>query len=136
MSSIYKVGRPTNLTPELIDHLVKLVPTAFTQHQLGRLSGVPQRCISDWLSWGKADREKGEDTIYAQFSLKYEEAKGILLREWLLKMMALGSFQANQWMLEQCFPDEFGLNSPLVKDLLGAVDAMNLKKVTHGGEKI
>jgi hypothetical protein len=134
--SIYKVGRPTNLTPELIEHLVKLVPEAYTQNQLSRLSGVPQNCISDWLKWGKVDRGKNEDTVYAQFSIKYEEAKGKLLKEWLVRMMSLGSFQSNQWMLEQCFPDEFGLNAPLVRELLGAVDAMNLKKVTHGGEKI
>lgn len=133
MSLIFKVGRPTNLTPELIEHLVAAIPQAITQNQLSRLTGVPQKCISEWLVRGKDDREKSEDSIYAQFSLKYDEKKAEIIQQLLFKMMGLDSFQSTQWMLEQCWPEEFGLNSPIIKALMEEINKVNK---LHRGEAL
>lgn len=123
-------GRPTNLTPEMIDYLVKFIPEAITQNQLARLSGVPQQCLCDWLKRGKEDRINNVDSVFAQFSVKYEEEKGKLIKGLLIKMANQGTFQSLQWMLEQCFPDEFGLNALEIKELLDEVK--EIKKIRQG----
>lgn len=111
-------GRPTDLTPALMEHILSFVESNYTQTQVARLSCVPQSRISDWLSRGMKDAEEGRDTIFAQFSIKFQEKIGLDIQDMLRAIRSLGSFQALSWLLENCFREEFGKEAGIIQKIL------------------
>lgn len=120
-------GRPIELTPELIDYIVSFIPLAFTGRQVSRLSKVPKSNISRWLSQGEDDASSSIDSIYAQFWVRFEEEKGKLISELLLNLKHQDSYQALSWLLENCFPEEYGSNSDNIKELISVVNKLAVK---------
>lgn len=132
----FKVGRPSNLTEEVIERVLDVLPNAFTKRQVARLAKVSHQRLSDWLNWGMEDLDEDINSIYAQFAARYEEKKGKIIQDALLSLKEQNSFQSVSWLLEQCFPEEFGRNSDLIKEIWNNLNQVAAKGASSGAKQM
>lgn len=132
----FKVGRPLRLDQDMIEHLCSFVPGNHSVLQVSRLSGIPQSTLITWLDLGKIDQEKSIDSIYAQFSSKFNAAIGNEVRKLLAEMHAIGNYQSTSWMLEKCYPEEYGNEAPQMKEFRELFKIVTeIKGANNGTEK-
>lgn len=113
----FKVGRPTVLTEELIEHILKYVPGSYVLSQVARRSMISHQRLSEWLKKGKDDIFEGNATIYAQFAAKYDELRSEDIQGLISGMLAKGAWQAHHEILKSSAPEDFGKDSELYKEL-------------------
>lgn len=99
------------LTPELQKEFCAYVASGLTKKGAADAVCITETCLYSWIKRGQADKEKGKNTIYAQFyeSVKKAEAKFKLTHIKNIKTAADdGTWQASAWLLERCYRDEYG----------------------------
>jgi hypothetical protein len=110
-------GRPTDLTDELIEQIISFVPGNYSVNQVARMSGIPQQRISEWLTRGSHDLLNGINSITAQFTVKFRQAEGKEVKSLLAEMHDIGSFNSTSWLLEKCYPEDYGNDAPFAKEI-------------------
>lgn len=118
MSEENKVGRKILLDDKLIAELCKAKKSGLTNKACCDFVGIDESTLYDYLNKGDKDIRAGEETIYSEFSKQYKKAISEMKLyhiNLLRKASEVGSWQASAWLLERCFPKEFGRNI-IVKD--------------------
>ena len=107
-------GRPTKYTPETVDEITKAIHEGATQDDAARLAGVCPAIFYRWLTQPtKIDFLEKVQKAHAEF--KQQQIKAIRAAGIRAKKNASGEvvgtegqWQANAWLLERKYPDEFG----------------------------
>lgn len=117
MAYTFRAGRPLTLNEDMIDYLCSFVPGNHSIKQVSRLSGVANSTIDEWLTRGEIDQKNGTDSLHAQFSEAFNKAIGREVNALLTEMASIGNYQSVSWMLEKCYPEDYGHDAPQMKEL-------------------
>lgn len=117
----FKSGRPSQLTDEVKSVILQAIPEVIVQNQVAARARIPKQTLSTWLVRGKSDREKGIDSIFAQFSDDYYFTLTEVVKDAIAKLKSMPkSFGSLTWILEKCFREDFG--SPIDVELHAKAD--------------
>lgn len=121
-------GRKTLLDDALINELCLSKKNGLSNKACCDYVGIDESTLYEYLNRGEQDMRKGEDTIYSKFSKEYKKAISEMKAfhiNLLRRASEAGSWQASAWILERCFPKEYGRNV-IVKDETsnGALDKL------------
>lgn len=110
-------GRPTQLTPEIIDKVAELLPVAMYMESVAAMIGVAKKTVYDWIRRGAREEKRianGEkpdpkEAIYASFSHAVKKAMADGEREILeaIRQAVRTQWQAGAWLLERRFPQKW-----------------------------
>ncbi len=103
------VGRPTKLTPELIEIVERLIDSGMSVSAVCDAVGVARPTFYQWVSLGEKGTSKD---IYTEFADRVKKARAIVQARWLERIEVAAqdpkTWTAAAWLLERSFPQEFG----------------------------
>lgn len=117
-------GRPTKLTPELQEEMIKVIQAGNYVETACAFVGLSKNTFYDWLKRAARETErlaknprarmKKSEAPYVEFSDAVKRAQGQAeVRDVLLIAKAAEHvWQAAAWRLERKFPDRWGRRSP------------------------
>lgn len=110
-----KMGRPTKLTKEIHNTIVRHIKTGNYIETAAAAAGINKKTLYEWLKRG-AQEEIG---IYTDFSNAVEMAMAQSEIDMInkLKKHDLSSAQSIEWRLERRFPDRWGRKDKLTADV-------------------
>lgn len=128
-----KRGARRKLTPETLAVITKSVAAGLPLKYAAVKAGVCQATLYEWLKSGRAD---DPDPLYAEFLEKVEQARVRALDLRIRRISAHGKNtpKADQWWIENMFPDEFGANKRLIQDMVDRVDRLTAELETLRAE--
>src|SRR4051812_41792282 len=100
-------GRPTELTPEIVAEVRRLLPAALYTETVIHLLGIHKATFYRWLKRGAQEK----DGLYREFcdSIKKGLAEGqIRDLEAIRRAAENGIWQAAAWRLERRYPERWG----------------------------
>lgn len=120
-------GRPTKLTKQRADHIVKVAGMGLTVKLTAHYAKVSERTFMTWMARGRAaaeDRENGEpadpaDTPYVQLYERVTEARSKLMLRSLLQLEKKadeGDTRAIIWKLDRLYRDSYGQHGTGLQD--------------------
>lgn len=113
-------GRRTLLTPELQQAICANIAAGLSQRDAAELAGVPSSTFYGWLQRGETERKRLEKSKRAKPKasekpfMEFSEAVKKALLDYKkaritgIQQAAAEHWQANAWILERRFPNEFG----------------------------
>lgn len=112
-------GRPTKLNEAMIESLVAAVKRVLVTRHVAGLCGISHETIYAWFRQAKEDNTNGlTDTLHVRFSDAYKEALSEKVSEYILTIAdRKTNWQANAWLLERCFREDFGQDAGIIADL-------------------
>ena len=100
-------GRPTKYTPEAVKIITDAIKEGLSFRDSCAMAGISEDTFADWRK-DKADFSEAVEKAVAEF----KKQNLIAIRAAGLKKLKdgslSGSWQANAWLLERRFPQEFG----------------------------
>lgn len=110
------IGRPTKLSPEVADAVVKAVGEGLPRRTAAHLAGVSVSVLYAWLRAGR--KRQGKRFMEFLHRVKRAEAEAVAGRVRQISRAALaGTWQAAAWWLERRHPDEFGTERKRIREL-------------------
>jgi len=110
-------GRPSKLTEEIIQQAADAIKRVYYVEIAADLMGIHRDTFYEWLKRGESEGEP--NPLYGIFSDTIKkaraEAKLSLLAE--VRSGKAGEWQAKGWILERCYPSEFGLRQEIKLDV-------------------
>lgn len=96
-------GRPSKLTDEMLDTIVKHLKTGNFVSTACRLSGITERSYYGWMETGEADFVSGKDTMHARFfqSTTHAIADAEDMAVYALRRAWKEDWRAAAWYLER-----------------------------------
>lgn len=132
-------GRPTDLTPQVIEDVRRLLPTALYVETVADYLGITRFSFRNWLRRGAKEakrlrrnhrsRVKIREQVYLEFFNVYKKAlaEGELYSTGTIKKAAIEQWQAAAWLLERRSPEKWGRKDRVEHS--GAID--QTKTVKH-----
>lgn len=100
------------LNPAKIDNLITAVSLGMSVKRACDYAGIEQNTVYSYIHRAEEDERDGKaDSVYIGFSKRLKEAKAKCQAVNLARIAEAsknGAWQASAWVLERCFPDEFG----------------------------
>ena len=111
--SCWLVGRPTKLTPEVQERIVKAIGLGATYEHAALAGGVCYVTFNEWMKKGEAGKAP-----YADFVDAVKLAEGEAVARWLGMIedaAVAGTWQAAAWKLERRYPETYGRQEQRIK---------------------
>jgi transposase len=116
---VNRPGRPTKFCEELAIIVVAKVRKNLSISNAARFAAVEPSTVLDWIAKGRAEKEAGKNTDFAQFYNDVREAQAEKVAELMEKIESMPkAWAAIAWLLEKCCAEDFGKDSELYKQLL------------------
>lgn len=115
-----KQGRPFSYEPKIhLPKILKAVDEVLAFGLIADLSEVPRNTLKGWVKYGDSDREQGISSDFAHLSQMLKKGRAEKARE-LIKIAMKGrkNLKFIMWQLRACFPEDYGQDSELYKELL------------------
>jgi transposase len=120
-------GRPTDLTPEVIEDVRRILPTVMYLESVADYLGISRETIRQWCKRGRKEqkrlrnpkaKQRPKEAIYLQFIGVYKKAlaEGEIHDAGVIKKASLDQWQAAAWRLERRFPGHWGRKDKAVND--------------------
>lgn len=111
-----KVGRPTKLTKEIADKIVKYVKAGNYVETAAAAAGISKNTLYEWLKRGA---QSETDNIFTEFQDAVEQAMALSEIDLLnkLKKHDADSAQPIEWRLERRFPERWGRKDKITADI-------------------
>ena len=114
---IFKMARPTKLTPKLIEDISNWLKLGYYQEDAATMVGISPSTYYEWMKRGEKAAVEGEIiNLYSEFSEAVKkaraEAEGAHIRN-IRRASDNGIWQASAWWLERSFPKKWGKRSSL-----------------------
>ena len=130
-------GRPTDLTPEAIADVARLLPTALYLWTVADYIGVHRSTVYRWLKRGRREetrlrnpraKRKPSEAIYLQFRNAHKKglAEGEIYATQIIRKAAAGHWQAAAWLLERRYPARWGRDRSILAELVKQVKELQL----------
>ncbi len=108
-------GRRTKYTPDTVDAICEAIRNGSTQHDAAVMAGVGKTVFYEWYSL-KPEFAEAVEKAHADFKQKNVTAiRAAGIRADKTGHLS-GSWQANAWLLERKYPEEFGQRMTLKLD--------------------
>lgn len=138
-------GRPTKLTQELMDEIIKVIRSGNYIETACAYAGIEKKSLYNWMKRARKELErldknprakmKKSEAIYVDFlhavekALAYAEIRDVTL----IGKAAEESWQAAAWRLERKFPDKWGRKEKLTQEIThsGEINQKEEYTVTH-----
>ena len=113
------MGRPTKLTPELQEELLKALKGGTYVEDACAYVGIGVSTFYDWMRLGSLN-----EAPYSEFSEAVEKARAsaVVRNVALLQKAAEDSWQAAAWWLERTRPDHYGRRTNIAGPNGGAIE--------------
>ena len=103
------IGRPSKLTPELIETVCNEVRLGMPFSYAAIRAGISEPTFHKYKNRGTKDLEAGSDSLEAEFLKRLKEALADFMHKSLVVISAAPQrWQAQMTLLERRFPAEFG----------------------------
>lgn len=110
------MGRPTKLTPDVADAVVRSVADGLPRGTAAALAGVSASVVYNWLRAGR--KRQGKRFVQFLHRIQKAEAEAVLARVRQINRAAQsGTWQAAAWWLERRHPEEFGSERRQIREL-------------------
>lgn len=106
-------GRKTILNDKLIEDLCKAKKMGLSNRASCDYVNISEAVLYQFMEKGERDLQNGEDTIYVKFIENFKRAVSEFKAyhmELIRKSSVKGNWQASAWLLERCYPKEYGRN--------------------------
>ena len=105
-----RLGRPSKLTPELQDSIVKAIQAGNYAQVAARHAGIGETTFYRWLQQGQADAEANRKTSFRDFweAVKKAESAAEVRAVVILQRAMPNSWQAAMTYLERRYPARWG----------------------------
>ena len=113
-------GRSTSFTPEIADKILTSITNGSPIRFAALSAGVDDSTVYKWMKQGKnGDPENPKDAIFIDFFKAMKVAKGKWVEARIAKITyaANQAWQANAWLLERMYPEQFGSDRREIRDL-------------------
>lgn len=122
MAKRKRVGRPSKLTADTQNELVKLIKAGNYLETAAAYVGLHPDTVREWLRRGRREA-KGK---HREFSVVIQRAEAFAESSALLRIRAAGqmSWQAEAWYLERKFPAKWGRWERVTHDTATDVDEL------------
>ncbi len=119
-----KPGRPTSLTQEVHDEIVRLILVGNYADTAALATGIDEKSYYNWLERGELDVELGRGTVFAQFfqAIKRSAAEAEVTQVNFAMTGPSGKWQAHMTWLERRYPKKWGRQEKRVHELTGKVE--------------
>lgn len=123
-------GRPTKLTDELCEAICKDVKEGNTLTFSVQRQGITYQTFLNWMKKGKESKTQSGKffDFFEAIKKAQEEGKNTLVKA--IKKAGSKNWQANAWLLERMYPDEFGRRQAV--DM--KADVKSKQQVEHKGQ--
>ena len=134
MSEVNKGGKPSTLTPEVQERIVKVIRKGNYFETAVAYAGVPRSTFYDWLRRGREERDRVSkdarlrvrqtEEKFVNFSIAVEQALAESEMDSLdiIVKASDNNWQASAWRLERRFPDRWGRKVQQQVEHSGSVD--------------
>ncbi|OPX58898.1 MAG: hypothetical protein A4E25_01435 [Methanobacterium sp. PtaB.Bin024] len=119
------MARPSKLTPELVDEIVKHIKAGNYPETAAEIAGISSTTFYRWKKYGK-ERKTGKFREFWESIKKAESFAEGLRVQTILKASEDGNWQAAGWWLERKFPDRWGRRQEIKMEHSGSI-----KKTVH-----
>src|SRR5262245_51006007 len=108
------MARPTKLTPQLQEHVCRLVAAGVPKETAARASGLAPSSLRAWPAKGRKGR-----VVYVAFlaALKKAEAEAEAAAFAVVRTAAPTCWQAAAWVLERRWPQRYGRDRREIAEL-------------------
>jgi hypothetical protein len=112
-------GRPSKLDDAMIEKVVDAVKRVLVLRHVAGLCKIHFTSIYNWLEQAQADLKENQDTIHVRFFYALKNAQAEKVQEMLDAIATrVNNWQANAWILERCFREDFGSDAGVIQELL------------------
>lgn len=104
-------GRKPKLTPEVQHMICTGISAGLPKKAACAAVGVSESAFYEWLQRGEEDIEKCKKSLYAEFVEQIKKSESAFQLTHLTRISKAGqegNWQADAWLLERCFPKEYG----------------------------
>jgi len=120
-------GRPSDLTPEVIETVRRILPTCLYMDTVANYLGLDRTTVNKWLKRGSKEHKRlaksntkprAKEALYLEFFLIHKKAiaEGEIYNAGIIKKAASDVWQAAAWTLERRFPGHWGRKDKAVND--------------------
>jgi transposase len=121
-------GRPLKLTPEIIEDVRRLLPTAMNIETVAAYLGICSQTWRNWLRQGsteekrlrrKSAKPKAAAALHLEFFWVHKKAlaEGEIYAAGIIKKAAIEQWQAAAWFLERIAPQRWGRDTHAIAEL-------------------
>ena len=103
-------GRPSKLTPKVLDDIVKWLKLGYYQEDAAVMAGISKSTFYSWLK-----RAEDDDGRYLEFSDAVKKARAESEGAHIMNIRKAadnGVWQASAWFLERSYPGKWGKKNP------------------------
>lgn len=104
-----KVGRPSGLTREVADRIVRILAAGGYVQTAAVAAGITVHQLEKWLARGRPDGDDPLDEPHRELRARIEQARaeGETRNVALIAQAALTNWQAAAWLLERQYPERW-----------------------------
>lgn len=119
-------GFHTTLTQEVYEHILTHIPGNYVAGQVARCAGIARSTLIGWLKKGGEHIETGQNTIFAQLTLKFDQIRGQEIKDMIADIRGRKKqWQACWELLKVVCREDFGQDSDEYKELLAMYHQLN-----------
>lgn len=112
-------GRPPKFGEELTVKILEGIEKVLVMRQVAGHAGVTYQSIYNWLEQGKKDIQDNNWTEFSKFFYAVKGAQSAEVQKLVKEIKArVPGWQANAWLLERCFREDFGQEAGIIQELL------------------
>jgi transposase len=129
-------GRPTDLTPEVIEDVRRILPTVMYLESVADYLGLSRDVIRLWQRRGRKEykrlsknpkaKPRQKEAIYLEFITVYKKAlaEGEIHDAGVIKKASQTNWQAAAWRLERRFPHRWGSQKDDIRQMKKDIEAI------------
>jgi hypothetical protein len=137
-------GRPPILDEEFIEEFVEAMHKVLVITHAAGMCMIHRDTVYKWIAQAKDDLANGiKDTLHVKFFYRLKKAQSDKIFEFVGNIAKrLKNWQANAWLLERCFREDFGVEAgnmeefvKIAQRLQRELDAMHNKPIKDVSDK-
>lgn len=108
----------TDIDDDVADKVVKNFRLHLTVDVTAKASRVHPKKLNEWLKQGEKDWYEGKQTPNCRLVMDAYHAQSVNALELLAKLKECPkNWQAASWLLEKAFPEDFGVDTAVIKEI-------------------
>lgn len=96
------MSKPSEISDVKVETIVKALRLGHFREVAAKLAGISEWTLYNWMRKGKADIERGKDSLYAKLSQRIDQAESDIEAELLARVTeaSITDWKAAQWIMK------------------------------------